>query len=300
MYEEQDYFSVSGNAGHVCSRRCSDTHAFAHRPFRNYYWDYKLTNPALTGTRGRHVITTSYLGRWDSYDGLYGSYEANIPSIKSGVGATATYENLLGVNKLYHVGGLYSREFGFNESSGLRVGAHIYYQNNSVDTDAYQINANDPLIFTGRYKNGRVGVDFGLLYYVNKFTFGASVNSISIARWSDGFVNTYSDATIFNFLASKELPLTSNLEIVPSCLLVTDMHDIRINVNSTFKVYNLLLVGVGSSFIRQEAKADFNAGVNFKDRVQLIMHFYSSIEDRYRDYRRYFETMVRVTIPDRE
>lgn len=269
-------------------------------PFQNYYYDYKLANPALTGIQGKHVITTAYFGRSGLMDSYYGAYEANIGSIKSGAGLTAMYEDL-GFLRNYHVGGLYSKQIAFNDVSGLRFGTHLYFQKEIFDSSKYGfILDGDPLIITEKRKNTSVALDLGVIYYLNSLTIGAGVKNIQVGSGSNEISGGDNEVTSVNFLVSREFGLTPHIQVTPSCLLVSDLHDCRIGVNAALEIHRWILLGAGNRFFSGGgSNFTFNAGLNIKDWVQLIMHVYSAAnDDLRRDNSQYIETLIRVTIPE--
>jgi type IX secretion system PorP/SprF family membrane protein len=263
-------------------------------PFYSYYYDYKLANPAFTGTKARHVINTTYAGipSHRSSKLFYGSYERNIASVKSGVGGLVMYEEF-GPVTMTHCGLFFSRRLPFGEKSGLHVGTQVFYQSHELDGKYYRyVQDGDPLIGEGTETTRLVNVDLGLLYYSRFVTIGASVKGIR--------EKMETERTSLNVIATREFNITKGLKANPSALFFTDFTDNRFYLNSTFEIKKWILLGLGYRFVEHGPDdISFNVGLNIKDWVQVITHVYSS-EMRSDNANALVETMIRVTIPERK
>ena len=269
-------------------------------PFQNYYYDYKLANPALTGIHGKHAITTAYLGRPGDVDAYYASYEARVPGIKSAVGVTAMLEDVFYLRS-YHVGGLFSKQIPFNSESGLLVGTQVYYKKRITDLDEfYYYHQDDPLIIKrGDHTSANAGADFGVAFYRKNLTLAAGVKNVWVGDVPEQFGWAQYEFTSFNLLFSNEFALTPAIELVPSCLLVSYPDGRLLALNATARIYKWVMVGAGNRFRNGSSEFSFNVGINIKDWVQIVTHCYSSTNQKHEFDRPYMETLLRITVPDK-
>ncbi len=268
-------------------------------PFQNYYYDYKLANPALTGMHGKHAITTSYLGRPGDVDLFYASYEARVPGIGSAVGVTAMLGDMFSL-RTYNVGGLFSKQIKFKSNSGLFIGTHVYYKKRIINSDAYRpLSPDDPLIISDDRSSASAGADFGVAYNRKKLILAAGVKNIRMGSVPEEFGGSQSEFTSFNFLVSHEFVITPAIEVVPSCLLVTNPNGSLAGLNATAKIHKWFMVGAGNRFRNSSSEFSFNVGINIKDWVQIITHCYSSTNQKYEFDKPYVETLLRITVPER-
>lgn len=263
-------------------------------PIRNYYYDYKLSNPAFTGMYAKHSITTAYSGDNSTFGSPqlgYGSYEMNIHSIQSGVGFISSVQEI-GIVRFTHYGILFSKKLELNETSGFRVGTQLAYQRERIDYT--KLRFSDPFgdpIMPGIEKNGSFNASVGMLYYSSGFTAGASIKNV---------VKAEEENTELNIIIGNEFKIADGLKATPSVIYITDFDDNAVLVNSSFQIIRWILVGAGYT-IRQQSKdnLDLNFGLNILDRVQIIHHVYASEYDRYRTRESnssWMETMIRVRI----
>jgi type IX secretion system PorP/SprF family membrane protein len=190
--------------------------------FHNYYYDYKLANPAFTGTKAKHVITTVYQtvpSTSPQQQLVYGSYERHIQSIKSGIGGIFIYDRL-GPYTRTQVGALYSKQLPFSETNGLELGTQLFYQRMKFDYDLLQVIDGDPLLADGEETKTNVNVDFGMVYYSPDFTLGASVKNI--LKQQQSFRYAKESSALLNLVVTRDFKITEQLKVTPSVLFVTD------------------------------------------------------------------------------
>jgi type IX secretion system PorP/SprF family membrane protein len=263
-------------------------------PVRNYYYDYKLTNPAFTGTNATHAITTAYSGDQSEYgfsDLAYGSYEVNLKSIQSGVGVISSVQEV-GITRYTHYGLLYSKKLELNHTHGFYVGTQLTHQRRRIDFNKLRFSDPlDPSIQSNIEKINTFDFTLGVAYYSPEVTVG--VASKNILR---------SDTTTreFNFLAMRDFTILKNLKATPSLLVATDLEYTTLRLNASFELFQWVLLGAGYTFPNDgEDNLDVNIGLNIKDRVQIITHLYASEYVQYRNYDReafWLETMIRVRL----
>jgi type IX secretion system PorP/SprF family membrane protein len=261
--------------------------------FSNYYYDYKLLNPAFAGNQDKHVITTAYSGfpSIDYMSMFYGSYETSIPKIKSGIGAMGYYSNR-GVLNYQAAGIFYSKQLPFNEHSGLRAGTLLHYRKREADYDRdagfYDVSVN------GRVTTG-LNLDFGVLYYSRVLNIGVGVNDF----FKQGEVSN----TRWNLSVSRDFKVANALEISPSIVVVWDKfaRQYRFDVNTIIEIKQWIILGAGYYVSDDYDGVNVSAGINVKDWVQVIGHVYSSSNDYFREYNDgQVEVIVRANIPHRE
>jgi type IX secretion system PorP/SprF family membrane protein len=261
--------------------------------FSNYYYDYKLLNPAFVGNQDKHIITTVYSGfpsmRYSSM--FYGSYETSIPKIKSGVGAMVYNQNFGVLN--YLGGGIfYNKQFQFNEHSGLRVGTQLHYRRREIDYERdgeyYDV------AFEGRVITG-LNLDLGVLYYSRVLNIGVGVN--------DFFKQEEVSNTRWNLSVSREFKVANALEISPAIVVVWDQYRniYRFDANTIIEIKQWIILGAGYLVWNGGDALNVSAGINVKDWVQVIGHVYSSSNDYFREYNDgQVEVIVRANIPHKK
>lgn len=265
-------------------------------PLYNYYYDYKLANPAFTGTYGKHVISSAYSGVSAQGQGgpdfVYASYERNIASLKLAVGGLATYDERgfsstesTVSESAAHYGLLFNKQFSFNEKSGLYAGTQLFYQ--TYRTDYTYHSPGSPWIVDGFETTDRFNLDLGLVYYSPVITFGASLKGI--------LEDDERQRNSVNLIARRELKVTDRLKAIPSVIFSSDFIDNYLDINSTFKIDDRLLLGAAYRF-GVDGVNDFscNVGFNIIGYVQVITHLYSLERDK---DNLLVEAMVRVVIP---
>jgi hypothetical protein len=277
-------------------------------PFNTYYYDYKLANPAFTGTMGKSVITTMYSGllyndEWVTKK-FYGAYETKLEAIKSGIGAVVQYykgnhEMSAFAGKTYWQSGvMYSKQLPFSETSGLYLGTQLLYQHLKSDND-YEV-AMPPgqlpdtitvgaLIGSQRDIN-EINFDIGGAFYSPHVTIGAALKNIVYAEH---------DEIGLNLMVKRIFKIGPSLKASPSVLYLTNFRHYNLYINTMFEFKCWLLVGVDYKVLYVYPNdVTFNIGLNIKDRTQVIFHIYSSEAQRFRTS--IIETMLRVKIEGKE
>jgi type IX secretion system PorP/SprF family membrane protein len=237
-------------------------------PVRNYYYDFKLTNPAFTGTNATHAITTAYSGDQSEFgfsDLAYGSYEVNLNSIQSGVGVISSIQEV-GITRYTHYGLLYSKKLALNDKRGFFVGTQLTHQRRRLDFNKLLlIDPVDPS-FSRIEKTHTFDFNLGVAYYSPEVTLGVASKNI---------LEEDSMAREFNFLATRDFQITKDLKASPSLLYATDIEYNTVRLNASFELFQWVLLGAGYTFPRDgQDNIDVNIGLNIKDRVQIIMHLY--------------------------
>jgi type IX secretion system PorP/SprF family membrane protein len=267
-------------------------------PVRNYYYDYKVSNPAFTGTNATHSITSAYAadegGSFSFSELAYGSYELNVKSIQSGVGIISSIQEV-GITRFTDYGLLYSKKLALNETRGFYVGTQLTHQRRRLDYSLLQpLYPNDPIIGQGNLeKVSSFDFALGIAYYSPQVTLGVACKNI-----------LEQDITTreFNFLATRDFTVTKSIKATPSLLLATDFDYNTLRLNSSFELFKWVLLGAGYTFPRNgRDNLDLNIGVNIKDRVQIITHLFASEYTRFRRYDSEafsIDTMIRVRIGD--
>jgi type IX secretion system PorP/SprF family membrane protein len=268
--------------------------------FKNYYYDYKIANPAFVGSKSKHLVNTVYSGvPGSSSELVYASYERNIKAINSGVGGMFTYEQL-GPWARKHIGVFYAYKLAFSENSGIRFGTQVFYQRRTIDYSYFRLQDTiDPIYSSGTETRANVNFDLGALYYSPVITVGISLKNI-LKQDFEPFALENQKSTFFTLVASRKFNIVNGLNAEPSLLFSTDFDERRIGVNGLFEIKEWILLGAG--FISSgddEGDINVNVGVNIKDWVQIITHLYST-RNQTEQYESdtFIETMVRVTIPE--
>lgn len=263
-------------------------------PIRNYYYDYKLANPAFTGTTAQHAVTTAYSGHESDLAGAprsaYLSYEVNLKSIQSGLGIISSVEEL-GILRWTSYGLLYSRNFLLGEKRGVLLGGQFVYQRKRADYTKLQFADPFDPSFRQVEKTSSANVSLGLAYYSPMVTVGAGFKNV---------VKEEAETREYNVVVARDFKIGKALEVTPSLFFITDTEYNSVRLNSTFKFFRWGLLGAGYTFPRSgRDNIDFNIGINILDRVQIINHVYASEYATARGNNgtaTWLETMLRVRI----
>lgn len=156
--------------------------------YTSYYYDYKLLNPALAGIQDKHIITTVYAGipSIQSSHLFYGTYETSIPSIKSGIGALGSYDELA-ITSTFQGAIFFNRKLPFNDHSGLRLGTQLTYRRIEIDYSTLDF-GDDRLIGQEEVTNN-FNFDLGLVYYSSIVNIGVSVKDVLEEDWTKTKLN---------------------------------------------------------------------------------------------------------------
>lgn len=264
-------------------------------PIRSYYYDFKLFNPAFTGIHARHSITTGYSEDQSGIFGSprlgYGSYELNLPSIRSGVGFISSIQEI-GIVRFTHYGLLYSKKLPVSENSGFLLGTQLAHQRERRDyTKLDLLDPIDPAFGPGIETTTSLNVSFGVAYYSRLITVGAGFKNI---------VKEESELREYNFIVTRNVKITDRIQATPSLFLMTNEVYNSLRFNSAFELFDWVLLGAGYTFPRNKKdNIDVNIGLNIKDRVQIITHIYAADYAHDRNNNReatWIESMIRVRI----
>ncbi|HEY0743322.1 MAG TPA: PorP/SprF family type IX secretion system membrane protein [Chryseosolibacter sp.] len=264
-------------------------------PVRNYYYDFKLFNPAFTGTEAQHSITTGYSEDQSGLFGAprlgYGSYELNLPSIESGVGFISSIQEI-GIVRFTHYGLLYSKKLSVTEKSGFHFGTQLAHQRERRDyTKLRLIDPTDPVVNSGIETITNFNLSFGVAYYSPTVTVGAGFKNI----FKEEF-----DTREYNLVVTRSITITDKIEATPSLFFIMDEARNSVRLNTSFKLFDWVLLGAGYTFPQNGSdNLDVNIGLNIKDRVQIITHVYAAEYARHRSNNRettWIESMIRVRI----
>ena len=192
-------------------------------PFYSYYYDYKIANPALTGTKAKHLITTVFHGiPKTTIDNkiIYASYERNISSMKSGIGGVLLYDQFgPWIDRQANI--LFSKQIPFNEKSGLYLGTQLLYNHREIDFSKFRLlNPSDPLIVEESYTRTRLNFDLGTAFYSSYGTVGVSVKNI-FRETDDDFFSRPSNPTLV-LLAYRDFTINKNFVVTPSIIYKND------------------------------------------------------------------------------
>lgn len=269
--------------------------------FKNYYYDYKLANPSLVGSKSKHLINTVYSGISGApVRVVYGSYEADIAAISSGIGGALTYDKI-GSWRTILAGAFYSYKFSLSKTSGLRFGTHIFYQHQTIDfSDIRLIDPVDPVLGSGKTTRSQFNGDLGVAFYSDPITIGIALKNVLDEERIPNAL-TSPESRHVTVVASRDFRISDNLELSPSLLLVSDFENHKLGLNAIFEIRQWWLLGAG--FVSSDQYPDdltFSAGVNIKGWVQIITHLYSSSRQKTGFSDPLMEAMVRVTIPEKK
>jgi type IX secretion system PorP/SprF family membrane protein len=263
-------------------------------PFENYYYDYKLANPAIVGNKGDHVINTVIAGDlFESYPGVprkfYGSYEANLKKFNTGLAALLVADRI-GPSTYNKYSLFYKRQFDLSENTSISFGSELQYQRQKIDYSYYRFIGDDPLITEGYAVRENVNIGVGSLLQTHYINVGISGQNLLSEKF---------DRANMNFILSREFKLTNSVQATPSLFYFTDFSDQRFSVNNIFRIKKWMLLGAGYTFpVDRRGDLTANIGIDIKGWVQVITHVYSSAFQGLSAYSsRYFETMIQVTIP---
>lgn len=266
--------------------------------FQNYYYDYKLLNPALAGSQDKHIITTVYSGfpSRDYSSLFYGSYETSIPKIKSGVGALVYHENYGAVGNL-GAGIFYSKQIPFNDHSGLRAGTLLNYRRREIHYSRLDPMGHDedPSIENPSITHV-VNLDLGVWYYSKVVNVGIGVNDFF--RSEDQGRND-----IWSVIISRDFKIGNALKIKPSLVGLSNqrLNKHGVDINNVIEIKQWIIVGAGYMVWDGGDALNVSAGLNVKEWVQVIGHVYSSWNDGFRkDTDGQVEVIVRANIPHRK
>lgn len=270
-------------------------------PSHTYYYDYKLANPAFTGTRGKHVITTLVNTVTSSVAGkpqlTYASYERNIEAIQSGIGGLIIYEEF-GPYKFTQFGALFRKQVSFTEASGLYLGTQLSYQRGKFDYGAFNPIDGDPVSLEGETKQRNFNIDLGAVYYSSAVTVGASVKNL--LEQEQSIIYQKGSLRSINLIVTRDFQLTEQVKLTPSVLFNTFSEENDFYINNTFTFKKWVMLGASYQFGKSnEDNFDVNLGLNIKGWVQIVSHVYSSANYRLRNYTgTTFELMVRAIVPN--
>jgi type IX secretion system PorP/SprF family membrane protein len=262
-------------------------------PFKNYYYDYKLANPAFTGAKGNHVINTVAAGDlFESYPGaprkFYGSYEASLKKFNTGLGVLIV-DDRIGIHTYNKYSLFYKRTFNFDENTSISFGSEAMYQRQKQDFSLPDPKGNDPI--PAGYENKKdVNLGVGVLlrsHYIN------------VGVCSQNMLNEKFDRTNMNIILSREFKLTNSIQATPSLFYLTDFTEQRFSVNNIFRIKKSILLGAGYTFPREGyGDLNVNIGIDILGWVEVVTHVYSSAFQRLSSYSaQYVETMIQVKIP---
>lgn len=258
-------------------------------PYSSYYYDYKLANPAFTGSEGRHVITTAYSGNnAPNVNFFFASYEVNIESWKTSFGAIAASDEF-GATKTDYFGLLFNKQISFTENSGIYLGMQLFYHRRKVEYDQLY-GPNDPLVEEGWESASNASGDFGIVYYWRTLSVGISARDL---------LRPDNSGTSYSLILSNDFKIGQQVKLTPSVHYFSYSRYNQLNFNSTFEIRRWLLLGGGFRLDSNDhTDATFNAGVNIKGWVQIVTQFLSTSNYQRREYLSpQVEALVRVRIP---
>lgn len=267
--------------------------------FNLYMYDIKLINSAFTGIEESQSFSAFYkrIGSENISDirSMLLSYENQLQTINSGVGAMAYY-NEAGNFTEAGTGLLYNYQIKINGSNKINIGTALHLQKFAIDRDAYRaLNTNDPVILTGKSSTTNFDVDLGAAYKRKELLIGVSFANLLEPEF-EGFLRK--EKSVINLSLSNRFILTEWLVFKPSVFYSSGQYSHQVDINPVFKVYDLFLLGAGY-LVREnrDNNINFNGGIDIKNTVQLVVHAYSSVYQKYRDnYGSRFEAMVRVSL----
>lgn len=265
--------------------------------YTSFYYDYKLINPALAGSKARHLANVVHSGYPEtSYNNwTYGSYELSTTNQYHGFGGIFSVER----SKYFDIktfNAMYSHRFNIGDDSGFRVGANVSYEDGEYKESFFQYqDASDPLIIYNTRTTNDINFNLGVVYYSDIVNIGVAVNNI---------INSDFQNRTMNFLVSRKVSVAGGkFKIEPSVFYLQDFggRDF-LKINSTFEAWHWLLFGIGYWSSDDGAEDySYNIGFNIRDRVQLITHVYSSFNEKFKEFSgRGAEAILRVTIPHKK
>lgn len=277
------------------------------RPVYNYYYDYKLANPAFTGFEDKLRITSMYSGipmnsSLDFYN-YYLSGEVKLDAIKSAVGGLlkinhASFRSQKGAALFYRY------KFDLSPKTNVRAGLQLSYDRYKINTVYGSFDPNDPLITNNKNTTDHFNVDIGLLYDAPYITIGGTVKHLlkqKILR--DSAAQNYSS---LNFIVTRKFIVGKLLLITPSVFFQSrNMYDDEVAFNITADIAKWFIIGGGYvTYLDSSTDGNFtlNGGVNIKDYVQVVMHAYSSVDqknDFYSGKNTKVDMMVRFRLADK-
>lgn len=293
------YFLFSSSC--AFSQRLNDA-----RPLYHYYYDYKLANPAFTGFEDKLRVMSMYSGvpmnsSLDLYK-YYFSGEVKLDAIKSAVGG------LLKINRnntLSQKGAalFYRYKFDVSAKSNLHAGLQLSYDRYRIHP-YHSIDIQDPIIDNDRNTTDHINLDMGLVYHTPYLTIGGAVKNIlkqKILR--DSSAKNYS---ALNLIVTRKFIMGKSLVLTPSLFFQSrNMYSDEVAFNITADIAKWFIVGGGYvTYLDSSSDGNFtvNGGVNIKDYVQVVMHAYSSLNqknDFYSGKNSIVEMMVRFRLVDK-
>ncbi|HYG38533.1 MAG TPA: PorP/SprF family type IX secretion system membrane protein [Cytophagales bacterium] len=289
--------------------------------FHLYSYNQALFNPAVAGAENKHIVAVQgqyfmddkLFEKGNPYTGLI-SYEGNIKSINSGIGAMIVTDKI-GVYSTKKMGLSYNYKINLSPSSVFRIGVrptisrHVIKFSDIIFGDQMDSFGNpiDPLVaYPEKETQSKADLDVGM--YFNSFGFYAGISLSNVFKHeyeSNAVVDnvTYGDEfsdRLFMLLIGKKINLPV-IKIDPSIALIKNEDYAYLFLNNNLVIKNLILVGgTFSKSLHHSEYYDFsiNGGVSIVNRVELIALFYSRQSHRPEtssDYK-FFEGMIRVKI----
>jgi len=268
------------------------------QPFYNYYYDYKLANPAFTAFEDQLRLNLSYFGfpyadeNQLKQGSTYFSYESQVGA-HSGFGMFFKSEQFIS-QPFQGVAAFYRYKFQVGEQCNVRIGTQLSY---------FKLVSENPYIKDREIYN----LDLGFVLDSRWITLGGSIkNLFQPSDFFYAYMTDWEDRPDINIIASRKFRISDIITATPSLLFRTNEFGEGLAINGVFEIKKLILLG-GSYGIDlddigvTDAGYSFNAGITVKDRVQFIVHLYSSFHENNREFysgeRRYYEGMLIFRIP---
>lgn len=283
----------------LCVNRVAGQRINSPEPFFNYYYDYKIANPAFTAFEDQLRINLSYSGfpyaeeNWVKQGSTYFSYESQVDT-NSGFGMFFKSERFI-TEPFQAVAAFYRYKFQVGDQWNARIGTQVSY---------FRLVADRPYIKDREIYN----LDLGFVLDSRWITIGGSIkNLLQPSDFSYSYMSKWKDRPDINFIATRKFTISNAITATPSLFFRANEFGEGLTINGVFEIKKLILLG-GSYGIDVDdldfgnEGYSFNAGITVKDRVQFIVHLYSNFHGENREYysgeRRYYEGMLIFKIPD--
>jgi len=263
------------------------------RNFGLYRYNLNIVNPAFTGIQNEHTFNLQHVA-----PELLMSYTNGLNKINSGIGLT--FWNLKsGPYRESKISALYSYHFKLSENSNLSFGTELKYQKMNVNFSDYDLmDPGDASFSYPKRSNTNFDFDLGVAYQIGNFNIAAAAKSVLNSRFEDIGISIKNQNTLYNLYAAYEFPVGKHSKIIPSLFCTTDFVNPAIfDINVSAELANILLLGSAARVTSSYHYQNINAGVNIKDKVELVALYYFNGPKQYTNTKDInFELLIRIKI----
>ena len=237
--------------------------------FTQYAYNKLAINPAYAGSGGRFAMDLISRFQWVGIQGAPRtiSFGAHTPLHNPRIGlGFYTYRDELGPSVDYGAMAAFAYRIIFPTTT-LCFGVQAGFKYMDINWGILNPKDADDLLLTNEVRNRMVpDVDFGMYYYGSRFYIGLSAkhllqNQIVVSSAAPDDKTSFTKLRRnYYFMAGGAIPLSGNLEFIPSMLLKYIQNTpLQADLNASFMISNLLTLGVA---YRTEKAIGLIMGIN--------------------------------------